>query len=560
MEGKRKRDESGPSLAISWDGLLHPDFEELARQFPAFGAAWRDVEGRRQAAIEQFQHQQIYATQKRKIPQAVTALETYVTPQFLVYLTRALLHTQFGLSLPALPEDHHLCPPVPNRFFLVDWIQQTLLPHLAGEDYFQEPATTSGLGLDIGTGASCIYPLLYCAAATRRSLQIDRIYATDIDPQAVALAKENVVANRLSSIIVPLVVEPSYRQEPQQTAGQTSGQSSASSTILRGPYQQSLAALQAHGVTSLAFCVTNPPFDDPADTTNNVHPSLSAVRRDGRSRTPLTDTEGWYPGGEVGFLSDIFSDQWQLRAGGTNPLLPGWTASMCGKKTSWQYVVHALQVTLGLSHVATAEFGPGHHVRWFVAWTWEQPALRSPLAASLQWEFDVDVDHASINQETSDDRRILDEVGARIADFCAFKHDWGLQISPAEANKKGVLWHVTEQSPQWRDRIEWLPSSVQRALDGWDATDRAQALLPPEGHFVVDITPVHQAGLAPGTTSRIRIKCHAYAHSMYGKRRVAHIQSIIVGEVGRTNRRWRRKLREAGTQAATNDQAVPMEE
>ena len=55
----------------------------------------------------------------------------------------------------------------------------------------------------------------------------------------------------------------------------------------------------------LSFCLTNPPFDD---VVNGDHRS-EAHRRDGRAYTPLTYTEGWYPGGEVGFIRDIFLDQ-----------------------------------------------------------------------------------------------------------------------------------------------------------------------------------------------------------------------------------------------------------
>lgn len=80
-------------------------------------------------------------------------------------VTRVLLLHNFGLVWD-MPLDH-LCPPVPNRFNYIHWIEELL----ALQPKTPAATTTSWknegrrvVGIDIGTGASCIYPLLGVAS------------------------------------------------------------------------------------------------------------------------------------------------------------------------------------------------------------------------------------------------------------------------------------------------------------------------------------------------------------------------------------------------------------
>ena len=68
-------------------------------------------------------------------------------------VTRVLLMHDFGIVWD-MPTDR-LCPPVPNRLNYVLWIEDLLA--------LEAPAskmTRKVTGIDIGTGSSCIYPLL----------------------------------------------------------------------------------------------------------------------------------------------------------------------------------------------------------------------------------------------------------------------------------------------------------------------------------------------------------------------------------------------------------------
>ena len=127
----------------------------------------------------------------------INTLAANVDAEFNASLTRALLDKHFGLVLPSLPKGH-LCPPVPNRFHYVLWMKQLWKEAFNSSDYFEPPADENDKeplsshpcyrGLDIGTGASAIYPLLL--SKTEFSTHEDesrskwKFLGTDIDPQS----------------------------------------------------------------------------------------------------------------------------------------------------------------------------------------------------------------------------------------------------------------------------------------------------------------------------------------------------------------------------------------
>jgi len=165
-----------------------PNFEELARQYPRFRKAWDATK----------------AIQKER---GQASFSSCITQDFSIQLTQALLQALFRLKLSYLDEDH-LCPPIPNRFFYLHWIHTKLI----NGNWTRAPDVTVNnfRGLDIGAGASCIYPML--AARFFRST----IITSEIDPKSVQLARANVAANHLSSMITVLQVPPSHSQQEQQ--------------------------------------------------------------------------------------------------------------------------------------------------------------------------------------------------------------------------------------------------------------------------------------------------------------------------------------------------------
>ena len=102
----------------------------------------------------------------------------------LLALTRALLRVDFGLSF-QLPSGY-LCPPLPQRLAYLHWVHGLLGWGQAGRGGGQR-------GVDVGCGASCIFPLLGCRGFG------DAFVATDCDPPALAAARTNVDANGMQA-------------------------------------------------------------------------------------------------------------------------------------------------------------------------------------------------------------------------------------------------------------------------------------------------------------------------------------------------------------------------
>jgi len=136
------------------------------------------------------------------------------------------LKRDFGLRI-ELPDDR-LCPPVPNRLNYLLWIQRLLdtTSNSYSEKYDSEREV---LGLDIGTGASCIYPLLGCAqrpnwrlAGTGDEEVLLRAYtdeAPDIDDKSLQYARQNVEANKLQNRIKLLKSQPDGSLLPLDALG-----------------------------------------------------------------------------------------------------------------------------------------------------------------------------------------------------------------------------------------------------------------------------------------------------------------------------------------------------
>ncbi|XP_024382131.1 uncharacterized protein [Physcomitrium patens] len=108
-------------------------------------------------------------------------------------LTRTLLYHDYGITW-WIP-DGQLCPAVTNRANYIHWIEDLLAlspaPWLSSGDHLVT-------GLDIGTGANCIYPLL------GTSLHGWRFVGTDITPVALEWARWNADSNPHVSALIEI--------------------------------------------------------------------------------------------------------------------------------------------------------------------------------------------------------------------------------------------------------------------------------------------------------------------------------------------------------------------
>ena len=428
--GGAKSDSAGAVVRVPAE--LVTDFRELSARYPDFAAAWSSLKKRRSSREGQGRRADRGRGEANSDDEGgagggggAVSFSTHVNFDFNLSLTRAILHRNFGLSLPSLPRGR-LCPPVPNRLNYVLWIGD-LLRQSADASYFVQkspPAArgASGVGgsayrrrgLDVGTGASAIYPLLLCADRFFSPLSFGdenddddrgwRFLATEVDAESKRCAEENLEANGLlgplGRVTVALVRKTDRQAEVEGGGGsrilqgeEGSGgdghcrdragpvrialEAARSLPAFRGPGNQGDGVVVSHDVINaplLDFVMTNPPFYSSKE-------EASAPRSgDGRARTDMTLSEGVYPGGELGFVTDIIADGRELGEGVT------WYTAMLGRKSSLESLAGQLGRELGKGRVRTTEFVQGQTRRWGLAWTYRDAALRSPGESDfLRW-------------------------------------------------------------------------------------------------------------------------------------------------------------------------------
>ena len=214
-------------------------------------------------------------------------------PQAAVELCRVLLWHDFGVrwEMPA----HHLCPTLPSCLNYLLWL----------EDLIGAQDGKTVLGVDIGTGASGIYPLLGHAHLGWRFI------ATEIDPDSVAAARHNVALNGWEEHIEVRAVEVRSVDDPEARAVTNPP---PASPLGAAPMLQHVLRPEERP----AFCMCNPPFYDEGDRPPGPAPQHAPCA--------ASRAEQFTPGGEVGFVLRLVQESQQL---GTQV---GWYSSLLGRK------------------------------------------------------------------------------------------------------------------------------------------------------------------------------------------------------------------------------------
>jgi 23S rRNA (adenine1618-N6)-methyltransferase len=241
-------------------------------------------------------------------------------------LTRTILRVDFGLKLD-LPEDR-LCPPVPNRWNYVAWIQ-ALLDSTSPDHNVEYDPERKVVGLDIGTGASAIYSLLALKSRPNWTMCI-----TDVDKKSIDWAARNLALNNMMT----------------------------RAKMLLQMEDAPVIPFKYLGAEKLDFTICNPPFF------TNTAEMQSSIKGEGKIWKPNaictgSENEMVYPGGDLAFVRRIIDESMVLRENVT------WYSSMLGKLNSAKAVVDLLRQR-GITNWAVGCLEPGHTTkRWIVAWS-----------------------------------------------------------------------------------------------------------------------------------------------------------------------------------------------
>ncbi|XP_021253023.1 methyltransferase-like protein 16 isoform X2 [Numida meleagris] len=240
-------------------------------------------------------------------------------PEAVRALTCTLLKEDFGLTIDIPLE--RLIPTVPLRLNYIHWVEDLIGHQDADKGVLRR-------GIDIGTGASCIYPLL------GSTLNGWYFLATEVDDMCFNYAKKNVEQNNLSDLIKVVKV-------PQKT-------------LL-------MDALKEESEIIYDFCMCNPPFfanqmeAKGVNSRNPRRPPPSSVNTGGI-------TEIMAEGGELEFVKRIIHDSLQLKK------RLRWYSCMLGKKCSLAPLKEELKIQ-GVPKVTHTEFCQGRTMRWALAWS-----------------------------------------------------------------------------------------------------------------------------------------------------------------------------------------------
>lgn len=251
-------------------------------------------------------------------------------------LNKALLKQHYQVNHWDIPAGY-LCPPIPGR---ADYIHY-LADLLAGTNGNTIPTGKKIRGLDVGTGANCIYPII------GHQEYGWTFVGTDVDQTALKSAKNLVAVNPELSGTVFLRPQPVKHQ------------------IFKG--------ILKPGET-FDFTICNPPFHASAEEAQagtqrklrnlGKHQGKSTVLNFGGQHAEL-----WCEGGEVGFIRRMIDESLQLK----QQCL--WFTTLVSKSMNLPFIVAALE-RAKVADMRTVEMAQGQKISRFVAWTFLSPAAQ----------------------------------------------------------------------------------------------------------------------------------------------------------------------------------------
>jgi 23S rRNA (adenine1618-N6)-methyltransferase len=251
----------------------------------------------------------------------------FADPRAVRLLNRALLADWYGLSGWDLPEGY-LCPPIPGRADYVHHLADLLAPERPG------PLRV----LDIGTGASLIYPIL------GRLEYGWTVVATEVDAGALAAAE----AIRAGHPDLAAGIELRRQADPGRVF---------------------------EGVTRpgerFHLCLCNPPFHaSAAEARAGSQRKWRNLGRGGGPRPVLNfggrARELWCPGGEAGFVGRMVAES------ARRPDLCLWFTSLVARSANLPRLQAALR-DAGAARVRVIPMGQGQKESRILAWSFSRP-------------------------------------------------------------------------------------------------------------------------------------------------------------------------------------------
>lgn len=253
----------------------------------------------------------------------------FSSPAAVKLLNKSLLNHYYGIANWDFP-DENLCPPIPGRADYLHYIADLL----AENNFGVIPMGETIICLDIGVGASCIYPIIGVT-------EFDwNFIGSDIDPKSIESAQNIVDANR------SLKNKITFRLQKNPRA------------VFRGIIADS---------DKIDLTVCNPPFhttlEDAQEGTRRKIKNLSGKTE----KTPELNFAGngnelVFNGGEFQFIQNMISDSKMVSKNCF------WFSTLVSKQSNLKGIYQSLEKN-GAIQVKTLPMGTGNKSSRIVAWT-----------------------------------------------------------------------------------------------------------------------------------------------------------------------------------------------
>ncbi len=262
----------------------------------------------------------------------------FANPAAVIALNKALLGHFYQIKNWELPSGN-LCPPIPSRADYIHYMADILAASNEGEI----PKGHHITGLDIGTGAVCVYPIL------GHQIYGWKFIAADIDRDSIKSSQAIIKSNR----------------------------------VIRGKIQCRLQKSADHIFTDMIhshdrfdFSVCNPPFHNSLEeaksgTARKIHNLELNAKKRGNKKTitakPILnfggqESELTYPGGELDFIKRMIRES-ALK--GNNCF---WFSTLVSKKDNLPEIYKTLK-EVKVVNSQTIQMQQGQKIGRIVAWT-----------------------------------------------------------------------------------------------------------------------------------------------------------------------------------------------
>jgi 23S rRNA (adenine1618-N6)-methyltransferase len=268
------------------------------------------------------------------------------------YLNAALLKQYYQINLWDIPKGY-LCPPIPGRVDYIHYLADLLKTTNANE----LPRSKNITVLDVGMGASCIYPIL------GKQVYQWRFVASDVDP--ISINNAEAIINNNDALINDIDCRLQRNNDH----------------IFDG-------IIQTGELYDLTMC--NPPFHQSLAEANkgsqrkwqNLSKKQSSGKDQEQNDTQLTDAKAllnfggqkaelWCPGGEIAFIRKMIKESRHFQ----QQVL--WFTSLVSKKDNISAIKFSLKKA-NAKQIKVVNMAQGQKISRFIAWSFmsdEQQAL-----------------------------------------------------------------------------------------------------------------------------------------------------------------------------------------